>query len=655
MKIVALAGLALVLLLPSAASAQPGALTQAGCVSETSSGGTCADGYGVEGATAIAISPDGRNVYVAAPATQSLAVFTRDPATGALTEQGCFTLWAAGGDPQCVRVPRGLSNPVAITVSGDGRSVYVANLTDEVTVFARDPKSGALSQPPTQPCVGSWMLPGCPGGSTALGVATDVVSVDRDVYVAASSDQAIGELRRDPATSILSQPAGRPACISRDGMASSTTGKEADCTHAGLAFKQPTALALTPAATSLLAVDRGGHALWTLPRDPAGVLAMPSCVSPVAGACGVPAVHGMQAPFDVAVAADDVYVTSADPGSIAALRSAPSGALRQTASGARYACVTNDGSDGCVQGRALAGAESVVVAPDGRYVYVAAVLAGAIDTFERDPATGGLHQLDGADGCLSYDGAGGICAQGRLLEGVHQLVVSPDGRNLYAASYNRSAVLAFTREPLPVPSPAVTPDAPAPVGDAEPAPAPPAAAVVVGAPAAAPAITAFTATRKRFRTSSSTRLRLTLTAPATVKITITRRGHRKPLRTRTLRPGTRSIKLARFKPGRYTARAAIAGSPAHTLTLVVLPAGGAPGSVSLGESFPGHHPVALRAVVDTCPAWTSKSSIGRRIPASSRTPARWHRARTPTTRSPRRTRSPGAGSGTSRAGPSWRG
>ena len=171
-------------------------------------------------------------------------------------------------------------------------------------MFARDPVSGALSQPPTQPCIGSWMLPGAPGPDRArLGAAEDVISVGGDVYVAAGGDAAIGELRRDPATSILSEPAGWPACISRDGMASSTTGKEADCTHAGLALKQPTALALAPAANHLLAVDRGGRALWTFPRNAAGVLAMPSCVSPVDGACGVPAVHGMQAPFDVAVAA----------------------------------------------------------------------------------------------------------------------------------------------------------------------------------------------------------------------------------------------------------------------------------------------------------------------------------------------------------------
>ena len=66
------------------------------------------------------ISPDGRNVYVVAAATQALAVFTRD--AGVLTQLGCVTLWA-NGNPRCATVPRGLSAPVAVTVSADGRNV----------------------------------------------------------------------------------------------------------------------------------------------------------------------------------------------------------------------------------------------------------------------------------------------------------------------------------------------------------------------------------------------------------------------------------------------------------------------------------------------------------------------------------------------------
>src|SRR3954466_10435885 len=114
MRNLALVIAAFALLPASAAAAQPGALTQragtSGCVSESGDGGRCADGSGLGDASALAISPDGRNVYVVAKATQSLALFDRDAASGALTERGCLTLWALG-DPGCARVPAGLTAP----------------------------------------------------------------------------------------------------------------------------------------------------------------------------------------------------------------------------------------------------------------------------------------------------------------------------------------------------------------------------------------------------------------------------------------------------------------------------------------------------------------------------------------------------------------
>jgi DNA-binding beta-propeller fold protein YncE len=378
-----------------------------------------------------------------------------------------------------------------------------------------------------------------------------VVGADGDVYVAASGDQAIGEFRRDPATSVLTQPAGRPSCISRDGTASSGTGKAADCTHAGLAFKQPLALALAPDARDLLAVDLAGHALWNFPRGgTTGVLNIPWCVSPVSGVCEAAAIHGMKTPYDVAVAPDgrQVYVASTTPGAVAVLTRTAAGTLIQppmmTAGGAtRYACVSNDGGDGCVQGRSLDGASALAVASDGRDVYVAASASGAIDAFARDPDTGGLHQLDGTDGCVSYDGAGGVCATGELMAGVHNLVVSPDGRNVYAVSENHGAVLTFDREPLPTVAP--PPPRPAQAAATQPAATTPVAP-------AAPRITAFTASPRRFK--RQTRLRLTLTTPAAVKITVTRRGHRRAARTLVVGPATRSVRV-RLSPGRYVAKA----------------------------------------------------------------------------------------------------
>ena len=59
-----------------------GAITQpagsAGCVSETGAG-PCADGHGLYGPVGVAVSPDGKSVYVASPYSDAVARFNRAP------------------------------------------------------------------------------------------------------------------------------------------------------------------------------------------------------------------------------------------------------------------------------------------------------------------------------------------------------------------------------------------------------------------------------------------------------------------------------------------------------------------------------------------------------------------------------------------------
>ncbi len=99
---------------------------------------------------------------------------------------------------------------------------------------------------------------------------------------------------------------------------------------------------------------------------------------------------------------------------------------------------------------ALGGAKTIALSPDGRFAYVAALNDSAISAFKRDPRTGGLRQLPGADACVG--GAIGtrkrMCPrEGRALHGVRWIEVSADGKNLYAASPANDAIAAFARDP----------------------------------------------------------------------------------------------------------------------------------------------------------------------------------------------------------------
>src|SRR6478735_7036341 len=85
-----LLGLVAVLLLAPAAWAL-GELQQksgtTGCISETGTGGSCQDGTALARPFGLAVSPDGRNVYVTSNDSNAVAVFDRDPATGELNQK----------------------------------------------------------------------------------------------------------------------------------------------------------------------------------------------------------------------------------------------------------------------------------------------------------------------------------------------------------------------------------------------------------------------------------------------------------------------------------------------------------------------------------------------------------------------------------------
>jgi 6-phosphogluconolactonase (cycloisomerase 2 family) len=92
---------------------------------------------GLGGLAAVAASPNGEHVYAAGAADDALAVFRRDAATGALAVVEVERDGIGGVE--------GLDSVVAVAVSSDGAHVYAAGLGDNsVAIFGRDPTTGAL-------------------------------------------------------------------------------------------------------------------------------------------------------------------------------------------------------------------------------------------------------------------------------------------------------------------------------------------------------------------------------------------------------------------------------------------------------------------------------------------------------------------------------
>ena len=85
------------------------------------------------GPAMLEVSPDGNQVYVTAIDSDSFLIYQRDASTGVITLQDVYTEGDGGG------TVTGLNYPYGITVSPDGRFIYVASfLSNAIVTFYRD-------------------------------------------------------------------------------------------------------------------------------------------------------------------------------------------------------------------------------------------------------------------------------------------------------------------------------------------------------------------------------------------------------------------------------------------------------------------------------------------------------------------------------------
>jgi 6-phosphogluconolactonase (cycloisomerase 2 family) len=465
------AGLSLLIAVPGSAAAAPadaiGGLLQlspGNC--ETDNLATTCDDHvpgGLGMAHGLAISPDGRNVYVASE-NGALSTFTRDLTTGALTFDRCVKDQAST-EACAVNTPNAgdLAGAHAVAVSPDGNYVYVAAsmaipASDAVTVFARDETTGVLTplttsqSGKTDECI-SDSVTACRQAVGLTGI-TNLAVTDNSVYAVSPSNSTVVRLVRDPATGRLTQPSATTDCFRGTTAAAPTCGSGSTNGLNGAS-----AIAVTPDGANAYVASKVSNALVRFTRDTGtGALSAATCVntagpgSECAHSADVPGLNGAQG---IAVTNDNVYV-AAGPGSTALTGNTLATFTRNPSGGAVtptqcYRDPTSTNETACDTGitPGLAGAGSIALTSDGQFLYVSASAGNDVAEFARAGADGDLTPLAGSDACVGTAAATQCPAGNRAAKGISgaSSVVTaplPSPDFAYVAGPTDDAVAAFS-------------------------------------------------------------------------------------------------------------------------------------------------------------------------------------------------------------------
>ncbi|MBA3746635.1 MAG: hypothetical protein H0W96_03970 [Solirubrobacterales bacterium] len=214
----------------------------AGCISPdgspagTPAVNTCVDGKGLAGASSIGISPDGTSVYVAGQSSNALAILDRDIGTGALTQKpgtaACVSQTGGPVDDPCVD-GKALLGPSSVTVSADGKNVYVASGGSRaVAVFDRDTATGAVTQKDGR--AGCVSQHGSPSGDPVVRYCLDAgPTLDGAKFVRESPDGAnvyVAYGGQDPGSAVAWLDRNRATGALRPGGCISDGGTGGVCT-----------------------------------------------------------------------------------------------------------------------------------------------------------------------------------------------------------------------------------------------------------------------------------------------------------------------------------------------------------------------------------------------------------------------------------------
>ena len=322
---------------------------------ELTYGGTLKDGINgtdgtFHGTYDIAVSNDGKHVYITSKSMHEISWFDRNVTSGALSYVGKLRDGVAGVD--------GLYNARSISLSPDGLHVYVAGSSDdEISMFERNSTSGALTYI-------DIVKDGVNGVDGLDGVMGTVMSSDgKHLYSVSAADDAISCFERNSTD-------GNLTFISfyKDGV----NGVDG--------LNQARTVAITPDGLHIYVTAISDNAVsWFERNSTTGDLTYGGRIKN--GQNGITALSG---PIDVKSSPDGkhIYISGPSDDTVTTYqRDLSTGSLTPLN-------FVKDGLNGVEE---LDGATRITFSADGSIAYIVGPVDDAINWFTRNSDTGALH------------------------------------------------------------------------------------------------------------------------------------------------------------------------------------------------------------------------------------------------------------------------
>ncbi len=346
-------------------------------------------------------------------------------------------------------VPFGLETTFQAQVSPDGRNVYSVAINGDLIEYSRDQATGVLE---VIGCITS-RSEACASQNATENVALidkptalAISPNGEDVYVTTASADAVLELEREPATGLLSIMSGGRACV--------TGQPSSDCEiQEAKGLNEPYGVTVSPNGESVYVASVKSEAVVELKRNTSNGLleeiAGDECIGGPSSGCPVKTAEALAEPIGVMVSPgdEDVYVAAG-----ASSGTGEVAAFKREASGAltqlpgEEGCIS-EAVTGCASGIAVGDSEDLVISPDGKNVYATSYSKNAVVELERNTSTGALTQLASPNACITTAEDLTGCQTAKAIGGTRGLAISPDGEDLYVGSTTEASVAAFKREP----------------------------------------------------------------------------------------------------------------------------------------------------------------------------------------------------------------